>query len=225
MFRSFDAGHDADMKLLSTVVCVALAVSGCGGDGDGGGRPARAPTAESVDAGPLLEPADLPDGYAIAKAGAAPEVSAVSSASVPGCDALLDYFRDGGGAPEVGDSVRFEAGGTGPFVLESLAAEPDIAGLAPRCARFTDTDGDGTTTTVTVEPVEDFPHGRAFLMSALMSTQGGSGDDAFALSGYLVVVRVGPTTCTLVHFGQPGVDRAETEAIAGAAVAKIKRRQ
>jgi hypothetical protein len=223
-FRALDPGHDAPMshRLLPAVMCAALAAGGCGGGGDD--RPVRAPITERVAAGPLLEPADLPDGYAIAEADVAPEVSAASSASVPGCDALLDYFRDGGGEPE--ETVRFEAGGTGPFVTESLAAtKSDIAGLASRCARFTDTDGDGTTTEVSVAPVEDFPglgdEGRAFLMSA----GGGTGDDAFALSGYLVVFRVGPTTCTLVHFGQPGVDRAETETIAGAAVAKIKRRQ
>jgi hypothetical protein len=31
------------------------------------------------------------------------------------------------------------------------------------------------------------------------------------------------TTCTLVHFGQPDVDRGETESIVRAAITKIRR--
>jgi hypothetical protein len=58
-----------------------------------------------------------------------------------------------------------------------------------------------------------------------MTASGGTGDDAWTTSGYLFQARVAGLTCTLVHFGQPGVDRAETESIAKAAVAKIKRRE
>lgn len=54
---------------------------------------------------------------------------------------------------------------------------------------------------------------------------GGAGDDAYTLSGYLIAIRVGGTTCTIVHFGQPGVDPAETETITRAAVRKLQRRQ
>jgi hypothetical protein len=206
--------------LPAAVVSVAaLALAGCGGSA----KPAAAPSPERASADILLAPADLPDGYTLSPADVAPEVSTASSASVTGCDALLDYFR-GGGAGE-GATARFEAGGTGPFLAEEISGGSGVADLAARCPSFTDTDGDGETTAVRVAPVGDFPRigddERVFEMSA----GGGTGDDAFALSGYLMVVRVGPTTCTLVHFGQPGVDRAETETIARAAVSKIKRQQ
>jgi hypothetical protein len=197
-----------------------LALAGC----DGSTEPAAAPSPEHAAAGVLLEPGDLPDGYALSPADVAPEVSAASSASVAGCDALLDYFR-GGGATD-GESARFEAGGTGPFLAEEISRYEgqNLADLAGRCANFTDTDGDGETTAVSVAPVGDFPkfgdEERVFRMSA----GGGSGDGAFALSGYLLFVRIGSTTCTLVHFGQPDVERAETETIARAAVSKIRRR-
>ncbi|MGI5246127.1 hypothetical protein [Dactylosporangium sp. CA-139066] len=209
-------------RCLPTAVVSAavLALAGCGG----GAKPAAAPSPERASADVLLAPADLPDGYTVSPADVAPEVSTASSASVAGCDALLDYFRDGGGAMQ-GQIARFEAGGTGPFLAEEVSAGSEAAELAARCASFTDTDGGGETTAVSVAPVGDFPRlgeqERVFRMSA----NGGTGDDAFALSGYLVVVRVGPATCTLVHFGQPGVDRAETETIARAAVSKIRRRQ
>jgi hypothetical protein len=144
---------------------------------------------------------------------------------VDGCDEVLDYFRDG--RPAAGGAVaRFEAGGTGPFLAESVSTQP--AGLAERagaCRSFTDTDGDGTTTAVSVAAVADFPRLGDDEHVFAMTAGGGTGDDAYALSGYLVEVRVAGLTCMIVHFGQPGVDRAETESIARAAVDKIQRRR
>ncbi|UWZ54569.1 hypothetical protein Daura_50510 [Dactylosporangium aurantiacum] len=170
----------------------------------------------------MLTVADLPDGYVTSPPQAEPEVSAAGSVSVEGCGALLDRFRDGGGG------VRFEAGAAGPFLAEELAEAPGAVGvlrtLAGQCATFTDTDGAGDTTTVTVAD-GGLPglgdESAAFRMTA----SGGAGDDAYTLGGYLLAVRVGGTTCTIVHFGQPGVDAAETEAIARTAVRKLQRRQ
>ncbi|MEU7865824.1 hypothetical protein [Dactylosporangium sp. NPDC049140] len=108
-------------------------------------------------------------------------MSAASTASIPGCDTLLDLFQSG-----PADAARFEAGTSGPFLAESLAQETDINSMAGTCARCTDADDEGDTTNVSVTP---------------------------------------GLTCTLVHFRQPGVDRAETESIAKAAVAKIKRQE
>ncbi|MER7276720.1 hypothetical protein ABT369_19975 [Dactylosporangium sp. NPDC000244] len=147
-------------------------------------------------------------------------MSAASSSSVPGCDPLLDLFQTG---PR--DAARFEAGNTGPFLAESLTDATPIPDIAAKCATFTDTDGDGETTHVSVSPVADFPAVAESQKAFKMEATGGTGDDAWTTSGYLVQARVDGLTCTLVHFGQPGVDRAETESIAKAAVAKIKRRQ
>ncbi|WP_432833212.1 hypothetical protein [Dactylosporangium sp. CA-092794] len=199
-------------------MCAALLVSGCAN----GGTPAAKATPSAGSA--LLTPADLPDGYTVSPPDPAPEVSAASSASVAGCDALLDYFR-GGSGDGGGQTARFEAGAAGPFLSENIAPKSEISDLAANCWEFTDVAADGTTTTVHVTQLTDFPEvangERAFRMEAA----GGTGDDAFALSGYLVVASVGGATCTIVHFGQPGVDRAETERIARAAVTKIKQRQ
>ncbi|GAA2330257.1 hypothetical protein [Dactylosporangium salmoneum] len=208
------------MYRLLAIVSAALVAGGCGG----GTGPKVAPTVEMATASALLDAADLPDGYSVSPPDAAPEVSTASSPSVPGCDALLNYFSEGAG-PTAAESARFEAGGGGPFLAEELSDDSDVSQLGGKCGSFTDTDADGTTTAVTVAPVTDFPRLGDAEQVFSMNADGGTGDDAFRLSGFLVVVRVGPTTCTLVHFGQPGVDRAETETIARAAVAKIKRRQ
>jgi hypothetical protein len=215
-------------RLLPAALGAALALSGCSADVD---RPAAGPSAPAAHrtGGALLEPGDLPDGYATSPPDAAPEVSAASSPSVPGCDALLNYFRDGSPGPG-GEVARFEAGGTGPFVAEELGGGApgggiDLSGLAAGCGAFTDTDGDGATTSVRVAPVGDFPALGDDEHVFAMTAGGGTGDDAFELSGYLVTVRVDGLTCTIAHFGQPGVDRAETETIAKAAVAKIRRQQ
>jgi hypothetical protein len=210
-------------SLPIALLCATLALGGCGQSRpapNAGVTPAAPPAGDA-----LLEPADLPDGYATSPPDAAPEVSAASSPSVPGCDALLDYFRDGSPGPG-GRLARFDAGGTGPFLAESLSgAQSGLDDLAARCGDFTDTDDDGVTTKVSVAPVGDFPSLGGDEHVFAMSADGGSGDDTFALSGYLVEVRVGGLTCMLVHFGQPGVDRAETESIARAAVSKIRTRQ
>jgi hypothetical protein len=169
----------------------------------------------------MLTVDDLPGGYVTSPPQAEPEVSAAGSVSVEGCGALLDRFRAGG------SGVRFEAGASGPFLAEELAEAPDAVGvlrtLAGRCATFTDTDGGGTTTVTVADG--GLPglgdESAAFRMTA----SGGAGDDAYTLGGYLLAVRVGGTTCTIVHFGQPGVDPAETETIARAAVRKLQRRQ
>jgi hypothetical protein len=205
-------------KALAVAAVLTLA-GGCGG-----GSPAAAPRPApggGGGGGGLLTQSDLPDGWTASSPDAAPEVSAASTVSVPGCEAVLDYFRDG--AADDGKTARFEAGDGGPFLAESLGADPDIAATAGRCGSFTDTDADGTATSVSVASVADFPKvgddERVFQMRA----GGGTGDDSFELSGYLLVIRVGATTCTLVHFGQPGVDRAETETIARAAAGKLRR--
>jgi len=205
--------------------CVLVLSSGCSaGDGKQAARPAPAASGSR-----LLEQQDLPDGYVISPPEPAPEVSAASKVSVEGCGALLDLFGDGAtGTPE-DLTVRFEAGGAGPFIAEELSSDAAALGnlreLAGRCGSFTDTDADGTITTVSVAPVADFPvlgdEGAAFTMSA----GGGTGDDTFSLGGYLIAVRLGATTCTLMHFAQPEVDRAETETIARTAVHKLQRQQ
>ncbi|WP_432982084.1 hypothetical protein [Dactylosporangium sp. CA-233914] len=212
------------MRLVPVALCsAALALGACGGDG----KPAATPSAAAAhrSAGPLLEPDDLPDGYETSPPDATPEVSTASSPSVPGCDALLDYFR--GGTPTGGgQAARFEAGGTGPFLAESIGTGlgTGLADLAARCASFTDTN-DGETTTVSVTAVGDFPKLGEDEHVFAMTAGGGTAEDTFELSGYLLTVRVDGLTCTIVHFGQPGVNRAETETIAKAAVGKIKRRE
>lgn len=199
-------------------LALTLILSAC----DSGSTPVEPESSRTDPDSVLLAVEDLPDGYAISPPQAEPEVSVVGSVSVAGCDALLNRFRDGG------TGVRFEAGGAGPFLAEELAEDAGALGvlreLAARCATFTDTDAGGETTSVTVAEggLPDLgDESAAFRMAA----SGGAGDDAYTLSGYLVAIRVGGTTCTIVHFGQPGVDPAETETIVRAAVRKLQRRQ
>ncbi len=224
-------------------LALTLILSAC----DSGSTPVEPESSRTDPDSVLLEVEDLPDGYVISPPQAAPEVSAAGSVSVAGCDALLNRFRDGG------TGVRFEAGTAGPFLAEELAGDAGAPGvlreLAARCAAFTDTDAGGETTSVTVtvgglpELAGSPPPGAgdgsaagdpggssvaAFgdeSVALRMAATGGAGDDAYTLSGYLIAVRVGGTTCTIVHFGQPGVDPAETAAIVGAAVRKLQRRQ
>ncbi|GAA3230217.1 hypothetical protein [Dactylosporangium siamense] len=197
---------------------LTLTLSAC----DSGSTPVEPESSRTTAASVLLTVDDLPDGYATSPPQAQPEVSAVGSVSVAGCDVLLNRFRDGG------SGVRFEAGTSGPFLAEELADDAGAAGvlreLAGRCAAFTDTDAGGETTGVTVAE-GGLPSLGDESAAFLMTASGGVGDDAYTLGGYLIAVRVGGTTCTIVHFGQPGVDPAETEAIARAAVRKLQRRQ
>jgi hypothetical protein len=196
---------------------LTLTLSAC----DSGSTPVEPESSRSA-AGVMLTVEDLPDGYATSPPQPAPEVSAAGSVSVAGCDVLLNRFRDGG------TGVRFEAGSSGPFLAEELAEDAGAPGvlreLAGRCAAFTDTDADGEKTSVTVAE-GGLPSLGEESAAFRMAASGGTGDDAYTLSGYLVAIRVGGTTCTIVHFGQPGVDPAETESIARAAVRKLQRRQ
>jgi hypothetical protein len=197
---------------------LALALASC----DSGSTPVEPESSRSAPGGAMLAVEDLPDGYVTSPPRAAPEVSGVSAVSVAGCDALIDRFRDGG------DGVRFEAGASGPFLAEELtgdaAAVEVLRELGARCGAFTDTDAAGDTTTVTVTDA-GLPRLGEDSAALKMAASGGTGEEAYALGGYLLAVRVGGTTCTIAHFGQPAVDPAETEAIARAAVRKLRRRQ
>jgi hypothetical protein len=55
-----------------------------------------------------------------------------------------------------------------------------------------------------------------------LDATGRSEGASVALGGYLVLLRVGATICILIHFGIPGVDVAETEKVAEAAVARLE---
>ncbi|GAA2617944.1 hypothetical protein GCM10010399_56250 [Dactylosporangium fulvum] len=207
--------------LPAVLGCALVLTGGCSGD-------RRAATPEATRAGTaLLEVADLPDGYTVSPPQAMPEMSAQNTVSVEGCGPLLDRFRAGGG--DGAATVWFEGGSTGPFLAEELSADDvELArqrDLARQCATFTETGADGDTTTVTVSAVADFPGLGDETAAFRMAASGGADDAAYTFSGYLVLVRLGATTCTLVHFGQPAVDRSETEAIAAAAVRKVRQRQ
>ncbi|MEV4507970.1 hypothetical protein AB0K00_03310 [Dactylosporangium sp. NPDC049525] len=204
--------------VLLSALALTVTLSAC----DSGSTPVEPESSRTTPEGVLLTVEDLPDGYVTSPPQAAPEVSASGSVSVAGCDVLLNRFRDGG------TGVRFEAGPSGPFLAEELAEDAHAAGvlrdLAGRCATFTDTDAGGETTSVTVAEGGLPSLGDEFA-AFRMAASGGAGDDAYTLSGYLVAIRVGGTTCTIVHFGQPGVDPAETGTITRAAVRKLQRRQ
>ncbi|GAA0724224.1 hypothetical protein GCM10010199_33490 [Dactylosporangium roseum] len=207
--------------LPAVLGCALVLTGGCSGD-------RRAASPEATRAGTaLLEVADLPDGYMVSPPQAVPEMSAQTTVSVEGCGPLLERFRAGGGDGTA--TVRFEGGGTGPFVAEELSTDgAELArqrDLTRRCATFTETGADGDTTTVTVSAVADFPGLGDETAAFRMAVSGGAGDAAYTLSGYLVLVRLGATTCILVHFGQSAVDRSETEAVAEAAVRKVRQRQ
>lgn len=195
-----------------------LTLSAC----DSGSTPVEPESSRTGAENALLSAEDLPDGYSTSPPQAEAEVSAASSVSVTGCDTLLTWFRAGGGG------VHFEAGPSGPFLAEELSDDAAAVGvlreLATRCATFTDTDDDGEKTSVTVTD-GGLPSLGEESVAYRMAASGGTGDDAYTLSGYLIAVRVGHSTCTLVHFGQPEVDPAETETIARAAVRKLQRRQ
>ena len=197
---------------------LTLALGAC----DSGSTPVEPESSRTAAASVMLTVDDLPGGYVTSPPQAEPEVSTAGSVSVAGCDALLDRFRGGG------SGARFEAGASGPFLAEELADATDavavVRALAGRCATFTDTDGGGETTTVTVAD-GGLPSLGDESATFRMTASGGAGDAAYTLGGYLLAVRVGGTTCTLVHFGQPGVDPAETETIARTAVRKLQRRQ
>ncbi|MEV0560824.1 hypothetical protein [Dactylosporangium sp. NPDC050588] len=199
-------------------IALALTLASCGS----GPTPVGPEPSRSATGGALLAVEDLPDGYVTSPPQVEPEVSGDSTVSVAGCGALIDRFRGGG------TGVRFEGGSAGPFLAEEVSADPDavdvLRELGTRCAAFTDTDPGGGTTSVTVTDA-GLPSLGDESAAVRMAASGGAGDDAYTLGGYLLVVRVGGATCTLVHFGQPEVDRAETETIAKAAVRKLRRPQ
>jgi hypothetical protein len=209
-----------------------------------GGSPfpkARVPSASELT-GALLEVADLPSGYRLS---GEPDPESVTSSPIVNteCDRLFAAFGgvgglgDGGGSGNGGEaevggeggkagtetSAEFEKGETGPFLTQELAAEhdagvlhrqlTDLRALVTRCDRFTSTNADGSASAVMVTEASLFVPGDESTAFKL-SVEG-------VMSGYLVAVRVGNTLATVVHFGLPGVEIAETEQLVRKAVDKL----
>jgi len=160
--------------------------------------------------------ADLP-GYTASDA--LPQDAQITQATTEGpCERVFDRFGTGDGAPDT--SASFEASATGPFVVQTLtqagAGELQLARRAiDDCARFRSDD-----LTVTVQRAT-FPTLGDETVALKLAAGGGVGDDAETLSGYLVVVRVKDTVCTVVNYGMPGVDVTDTETVVRKAVRKL----
>jgi hypothetical protein len=126
--------------------------------------------------------------------------------------------------------VEFGKGDYGPFLQQVLLSTSDRAGveaavaafrkLPELCDGFTETDEQGSFT-VKLTAAESLPALGAESVSLKLDANGRSIELDVTLSGYMILLRDGSTVCVLIHFGIPGVDVAETEKIARAAVARL----
>ena len=192
---------------------------------------AKVPTAEELKPG-LLVLSDMPTGYSAGeqKTTSTPEPNDTSSvqAGTAECDRLFNEFDSGGnGQAEV--SAEFKKAATGPFVKQALKSYRDAAELqrdmgqiseaVEKCGEFTVKESDGEAK-VEIDNAS-FPklgdETAAFKLQATVT----SGGRKVVLGGYLVAVRVGNVVSTVISFGLPTVDAAETEQITRKAVDKV----
>jgi hypothetical protein len=190
-------------------------------------------------AGVLLRVQDLPAGYTLQPTAPNPppsEQAGPGGGQGGGTEACADVFEQlRGGEPALSRvapgaaQVEFGKGDYGPFLQQSLLSTGDQAvrraaidafrRLPTTCAQFTENDEQGSFTVklseATLTAIGDES------VAVKLDANGRSIDLDVTLSGYMVFVRKGSVVCILLHFGIPGVDVAETEKIARAAVARL----
>jgi hypothetical protein len=178
----------------------------------------------------LLRLDELPAGYSFS-AEQSPEPD-VSPSRPTRCERLFEEFGNTStlGDGTAGANAVFEKSAVGPFLQLELASYADAAALrrslstvrdaVGECGQFATTDPDGSKFTVQIAAVS-FPALGDETAAFKLDATGVSGETAVALSGFLVAVRVARTVCTIVHFGLPTVDLAETEQVARKAVDKL----
>lgn len=221
-----------------------------GGRGTGGSAPPTAPTGSPAVPGAdkvldraqleraLLTVGDMPTGYSRSSDDSddtvesqQPDDGVVATVSDPECGRFFQEFQDTGRT--VVDpstvAVEYEKSDLGPLVEHELTAYPDPARpraeiakvneAVTRCGQFILSEPDGDIT-IKVTGTQ-FPalgdESAAFKLNAT----GSSADFDLTMSGYLVAIRVGNTLCTVVHFGWPAVEAAETEQVARKAAEKL----
>ncbi|WP_204008891.1 hypothetical protein [Virgisporangium aurantiacum] len=186
--------------------------------------------------GALLRVEDLPAGYVLQPSAPAPSAPSADGGQGAGASPCADVFEQlRGGAPALSRvaassaRVEFGKGDYGPFLQEELlssgnqvavrAAVSAFRKLPELCDRFTETDEQGSFTIKLSEA--GLPALGDESVALKLDAAGTSPDLNVTLGGYMMLVRKGSVVCILIHFGIPGVDVAETEKIARAAVARL----
>jgi hypothetical protein len=185
----------------------------------------------------LLRVEDLPAGYVLQPAVPAPSTPpSADGGQGAGASPCVDVFEQlRGGAPALNRiaastaRVEFGKGDYGPFLQEELLSSGDQVAiraavaafrkLPELCDRFTETDEQGSFTIKLSEA--NLPALGDESVALKLDAAGSSEDLNVTLGGYLMLLRKGSVVCILIHFGLPGVDVAETEKIARAAVARL----
>jgi hypothetical protein len=232
------------MPLLTVLLLFAGASTACGsaksgGKGGTGASPspaAKVPTADELKKG-LLALSDLPAGYSASpeetpSGGGTSEPNDSSSVTATSreCNQLFNEFGNAGNATkeEASVSADFEKSSTGPFIKETLESYRDAAALqkdmtqvrdaVDKCGEFTVKEQGGAVRVKIANA--SFPklgdETAAFKLEATVTAQG----KQLTLGGYLVAVRVGNVVSTIISFGLPSADAAETEQIVRKAVDK-----
>jgi hypothetical protein len=234
------------MPLLIVLLLFAGASTACGsaksgGKGGTGVSPspaAKVPTADELKKG-LLALSDLPAGYSASPEEtpsggdtSEPNDSSSVTATSRECNQLFNEFGNEGNATqeEASVSADFEKSSTtGPFIKETLESYRDAAALqkdmtqvrdaVDKCGEFTVKEQGGDVRVKIANA--SFPklgdETAAFKLEATVTAQG----KRLTLGGYLVAVRVGNVVSTIISFGLPSADAAETEQIVRKAVDKV----
>lgn len=185
----------------------------------------------------LLRVDDLPTGYTLQPSTDTPPDENDTGGQGAGTEPCSDVFNQlRGGEPALSSiaaataEVEFSKGDDGPFLQQGLLSSDNRAGLRSAveafhqlpavCGEFTQNDEQGSFT-MRLTPAQ-FPTLGDDTVAVKLDATGRSELSNVALGGYLVLIRVGATICILIHFGIPGVDVAETEKVARAAVARLE---
>jgi hypothetical protein len=230
--------------LSALAVAAALTLAGAGCTTAAGNSAAARPVAPPVRtqdelAASLLRVEDLPSGYTEQPGPTDLPPDRTESAEggqgggVEPCGEIFDQLR--GGEPALNAiaagtaEIEFSRGDDGPFLLQGLLSSGNRAGLRAAldtfrqlpalCSEFTENDEQGSFT-IRLTEVPFAPLGDEVVAVRLDATGTGVNADV-VLGGYLVLIRTGATMCLLTHFGIPGVELAETETVARAAVARL----
>jgi hypothetical protein len=224
------------LSVLAVAAALCLVGAGCSAAGYSGvARPVPPPVLTQAElAAALLRAEDLPNGYTQQPATSEPpsDEGGQGGGGEP-CAEVFDQLRGGESALDaLGASaaeIEFSHGDYGPFLQQGLLSSADRDGLRAAidafrqlptlCSQFTETDEQGTFTVRLTEA--PFPALGDEAFAVKLDATGKSAEIDVVLSGYLVLMRSGATVCLLIHFGIPGVDAAETEKIARAAVARL----
>ena len=192
---------------------------------------AKIPSAEELKNG-LLALADMPTGYSAGtpKTANSPAPDNSTSLGAPNaeCERLFNQFDEGSAGEQGQATIEFRKSATGPFIRHTLESYRDAAALraslmkireaVDKCGEFSVGDADGQAKVKIA--AASFPKlgddTAAFQLEATVTTEG----RRVPVGGYLVAVRIGNVVSTIISFGVPKSDAAETEQIARKAVDK-----